>query len=87
MKRFAFALALLLLACSDEPRPKAEPAPPEAHAPTPAPAPAPSVEQRDPTPEELPIAEDFEEQSLQQITEDNFKAELDTIEKELDAEK
>jgi hypothetical protein len=92
MKRYpigiaiALTLAPLLLSCGNEPRPPAEPAPEEAPTPPP-PAPAPVVERQDPTPEELPIAEDFEEESTQQISDDNFKAQLDTIEKEMDAEK
>ena len=77
---------LLFAACSNEPRPKAEPAPEEAPAPAPAAPAAPVAERLDPTPDELPIAEDFQEEAAQQVTEDNFKAQLDTIETEMDAE-
>jgi hypothetical protein len=89
MKHYTIGWLLLLMtvACSNDPRPPAEPAPEETPTPTPAPAPAPVIERQDPTPEELPIAEDFEEESAQQIGDENFKAQLDAIEKEMNAEK
>jgi hypothetical protein len=88
MKRrssLAYAGVLLACACSQEPRPKAEPAP-EAPAPA-APAPSAAAEAKEPTPDEVPVAEDFEAEAAQQITDDNFKAELDALEKEMNAEK
>jgi hypothetical protein len=78
--------ACWLIGCSNDERPPAEPAPvaPPAAAKAPAPAPA---EPQDPTADELPLQEDFEVEAEQQINDGNFKAELDAIEKEMDAEK
>lgn len=87
---FALLCVLTALACSSEARPKAEPAPlsPEA-ADQPAAAPAdpgaaegPAAEV-EPTPKELPVREDFDDEAEQQITAENFRAELDKLEKEL----
>ena len=95
MSRIAALFVACLLAlpgCSGEKRPPAEPAP-VAPAPTPivrAPAsvpPAPSAPTDDPTPDDLPLPEDFAAEATQQITAKNFHAELDKIEKDLDAEK
>lgn len=85
-------LASSLAACSGEPRPSAEPAPePAAPAPAPEPAPAPPVVAQqpvpaEPTPEELPVREDFEAEAEQQITLANYRAELDKLEKEIEAD-
>lgn len=94
MSRVILCTASLLLAaaCSGEPRPESEPAPEPALPPvTPAaPAPAPIAEQQaaaelEPTPEELPVQEDFETEAEQMVTLANYRAELDKLEKELDA--
>lgn len=78
--------ACWLIGCSNDERPPSEPAPvappPAAKAPAAAP-----VEAQDPTADELPLPEDFEPEAEQQINDGNFKAELDAIEKEMDAEK
>ena len=86
------ALLGLALACSGEPRPAAEPAPEPAAAPEVAPAPAeptaaaePNPAELEPTPEELPVLEDFEEEVAQQVTLANYRKELDELEKELDS--
>ena len=89
-KRVSIAACALcacwLLACGNDERPPAEPAPvappPAAKAPEPA-----AAEPQDPTADELPLQEDFEPEAEQQINDVNFKAELDAIEKEMDAEK
>jgi hypothetical protein len=83
------ALALCacwLIGCSNDERPPAEPAPAAAPVAAKA-APAAPPETQDPTADELPLQEDFEPEAEQQITDGNFKAELDAIEKEMDAEK
>lgn len=75
-------LALALLgACSDDPPPpvEPEPAPPEQPA-APAPAPA-SVE---PSEQEVPIVEDFEEEAEREVKTDNLNAQLDALEKEIE---
>ena len=82
------ACALAAPGCSNDERPPAEPAPVAAPNPAPAPAAAPAAaEPPDPTADELPLQEDFESEAEQQITEDNFKTELDAIDKEMSAEK
>ena len=89
------ACVLTLPACSESKRPPAEPAPvaavpiapapPVTQAPAPvAPAPPATAE---PTPDDLPLPEDFVAEATRQITAKNFRAELDKIEKDLDAEK
>ena len=89
------ACMLALSACSESKRPPAEPAPvapapiapapPVTQAPAPvAPAPPATAE---PTPDDLPLPEDFAAEATRQITAKNFHAELDKIEKDLDAEK
>jgi hypothetical protein len=82
MRLLACCLLLSLSGCSREERPKAEPAPVTA---APAPAPGLPVEQ-EPTPEELPVPEDFEPEAAQQVTAENYRAELDALERELEAE-
>jgi hypothetical protein len=86
--------SLLAAACSGEPRPPSEPAPEPAAPPAaPAPAaPAPAVAQEqpadlEPTPEELPVREDFEEEAALQVTLANYRAELDKLEREIDERK
>jgi hypothetical protein len=77
-------LACALTACGNDHRPPAEQAP---VAPAPAqPAPAPAEPALEPTPEQLPLEQDFTAQVEQQITADNFRAELDTLEKEIQAD-
>jgi hypothetical protein len=76
-----------LLACSSDPRPAAEPAPPAPPAAAAPKAPAqPAGPVREPTPEELPVVEDFVPQAEAQIKADTFRAALDAIEKEMNAE-
>jgi hypothetical protein len=41
--------------------------------------PAPPAEEPVPDPEELPVAEDFEEQAEAEISADNYRAELDQL--------
>lgn len=75
-------LALALLgACADDPPPpvEAEPAPAERPA-TPAPAPA-SLE---PSEQEVPIVEDFEEEAEREVRADNLDAQLDALEQEIE---
>ena len=77
------AVAWLALAgCGSEPPPPREPAP---EAPPAATAPA-AVEPPDPTPAELPLADDIAAEARQAIAADGYRAELDAIEKELAAE-
>ena len=72
------------LACGSEPVPPREPAPAAPPVAPSAPAvPEPEVE---PTPEELPVAEDFAAEAEQAIDAKSYKAELDTLDKELSAE-
>jgi hypothetical protein len=91
----ATVLALTLCACSSGKRPPTEPAPapapvtaaPAMPAAAPQPTPAIAVEEREPTPQEVPIAEDFASEAARQITVVNFRAELDALEKEMNSEK
>jgi hypothetical protein len=77
LRPFLFALALLG-ACSDDPPPpvEAEPGPPERPA-----APAPDVE---PSAEELPIVEDFEDEAEKEVKRDDLSAQLDALEQEIE---
>jgi PBP1b-binding outer membrane lipoprotein LpoB len=87
------ASVLISAACSSEPRPKAEPAPPSPATPAVAAAPiapdaplvAPGAAAADvePTAEELPVREDFDDEAVQQITAKNFRDELAKLEKEI----
>ena len=71
-------------ACSSKKQPD-PPAPPITYQEAPKPKLTVSDE-RPPTPSELPIAEDFDEESEAQITPDNFRAELDQLEAEINAD-
>jgi hypothetical protein len=42
--------------------------------------------EQEPTAEEVPVAEDFEPEAEQQISAENYRAELDALERELLAE-
>jgi hypothetical protein len=87
------ACALFVIGCSSGERPRAEPAPaaPPATATATAPSAPPPAEpapaELQPSSDELPIEEDFEAEAEQQISADNLHAELDAIEKELQAVK
>ena len=92
MIRPALVALLLLVACSSpDPRPREpQPLPPPPPAPSAPEVPAvaaPAADERDPTPEELPLAEDFAAEAERQVTRKNMKSELDAIENELNAEK
>jgi hypothetical protein len=82
--RLAPVAALLLLAAScakkEEPAPAPAPEPPPA-ATTAAPAPAPSAAVDD-----VPTEEDFEEEAAKEVTAANLDAQLDALEKEINAE-
>ena len=87
---------LIAVGCSAEKRPR-EPSPiapvstiaaPATPAPTTAPltvpiAPAVVAPEPVPTPEELPLPEDFEAEAARQITATNFRKQLDAIEHEM----
>ena len=82
-------LALLLLAgllgaclgaCNDEPPPPVEPEPPRAEAPRRAPVFEVGIE---PSADEVPIAEDFEEQAVKEVSPKDLKAQLDALEQEI----
>jgi hypothetical protein len=90
---------LVLWACGSDKRPR-EPAPiaplasPAAvtagtvAAPPPASAaPVAQAAEPEPTPKEIPLPEDFEAQAARQITADNFRTQLDAIEKEMKLQK
>jgi hypothetical protein len=84
----ATLLASLVLGACSQSKPEA-PAPAEQAAPAtpapsePAPMPAPRAE-REPTPDELPVQEDFQAEADQQITASNLKTELDDLQKQID---
>jgi hypothetical protein len=44
-----------------------------------------AAEQGEPTAEQVPVVEDFEDAAEEEITLDNYKAELDALEQELAA--
>jgi hypothetical protein len=76
----SFFLALALLgACSDDPPPPVEPEPAAPEQPA-APAPA-NVE---PSEQEVPIVEDFEEEAAREIKADDLNAQLDAMEQEIE---
>jgi hypothetical protein len=77
LRPFLFALALLG-ACSDDPPPpvEAEPGPPEQPAAPPA-----DVE---PSAEEVPIVEDFEDEAERDVKADDLNAQLDALEQEIE---
>jgi hypothetical protein len=94
MRRRIAALALLstLFAhgagCGSEPRPKTEPSTePVPAAPSPRAATPPSAEPPEPSADELPVPQDFESEVAAQITAQNFRAELDRLERELAEQK
>jgi hypothetical protein len=70
-------------ACSDEPKPAIEAEPP--HTPAPKP-PKPVADTIDPTPEQVPIPEDFEEEAAQEVSDKNLSAQLDALEQEITAD-
>jgi hypothetical protein len=76
-------LACLLGACTDDPPPRVEAEPAPADVPAP-PTPAPGTDDLEPTAEEIPIVEDFEEQAKTEIKPDNLRAQLDALEQEIE---
>lgn len=80
------AVLLWTVACSQE-APIAEPAPAAAPTPEPVaavePAPLAPAPEPDPTPDEVPIAQDFEDEVAAQITTKNFRGELKKLEVEI----
>ena len=74
-------LACALTACADDPPPAVEPEPiAPANAPS---ATRPSARKIDPTPEQVPIPEDFEEQAEKEVSTDDLNAQLDALEQEI----
>ncbi len=62
-------------------------APPAAPAAPPAAPPAPEAEADDtPSAAALPVADDFEDEAATEVTEQSYRAQLDTIEKEVEAD-
>jgi hypothetical protein len=71
------SLVAALLACGAEERPKAEPQP------LVLPQPPTQNQAAQPSADELPVPEDFEAEAEREITRANLRAELDSIEREL----
>ncbi len=85
MRRTSWIIVLavrLLAACSS--KDKEPPPPPITYQPVPTPEAAPD---RPVTAAEVPVVEDFDEDSEVQINADNFRTELDRIEAEISADK
>jgi len=78
------AVAFSLSACGKDASPEATP-PAAPGAPPKPPAGATPDPPAEPTAEEIPVAEDFEQEAEAEVTADNYMAELDRIEQELDA--
>jgi len=76
-------LACLLGACTDDPPPPVEPEPAAPEAPA-LPKLAPGPDDLEPTAEEIPIVEDFEDQAKTEIKPDNLRAQLDALEHEIE---
>lgn len=76
-------LACLLGACTDDPPPRVEPEPARPEAPA-SPKATPEAEDLEPTAEEVPIVEDFEDQAKEEIKPDNLRAQLDALEQEIE---
>lgn len=74
------AVGVLSAGCEDEGADETEEL---ATAPEPEPV---EEEPADPTADEVPIAEDFESEAEEEITEDNYEAKLDDLEEELEAD-
>jgi hypothetical protein len=70
------------VACGSEERPKAEPQPLQVPSHAPAKADVPP-----PTPDELPVPEDFEAEAERLITRANLRTQLDAIEREINADR
>jgi hypothetical protein len=77
------AVVLLLAGCQKEEPPAPAPPPEPTPAATPAPAPSATVADEGPTP---PTEEDFEEEAAKEVTAANLDAQLDALEKEINAE-
>jgi len=75
----------LLIACGSDPRPAAEPAPPAPAVPAPAVQQAPIAEV-EPSAAELPLPDDFAAEAEQEVTSENLHAQLDNLEKEIQAD-
>lgn len=88
-RRGLIACMLALCACGSEPRPSAEPAPVEPAPTAPAPPAGPLIVDPalEPSPEQLPLEADFASQAEHDIDADNFRAALDTLEREIAADK
>jgi hypothetical protein len=76
-------LACLVGACTDDPPPPVEPEPARAEEPA-ITEPSPGPEDLEPTAEEIPIVEDFEDQAKAEIKPDNLRAQLDALEQEIE---
>jgi hypothetical protein len=74
---------LALLGCGSEERPRAEPQPRT----LPHAAESGASDHPVPTPDELPVPEDFEAEAERDITRDNLRAELDSLDREIAADK
>jgi len=79
------ALACLLCFACSSAKESEPPAPPITYQEAPKPA-LPTSSERPPTASELPIAEDFDDESEAQINADNFRTELDRLEGEINAD-
>ena len=86
----AVVALVALLACGKEeapaPEPVPEPAAPAAPEPVAAPAPAPAPADDVPSAAVFPVPEDFEDEAATEITEASYHAQLDTLEKEVEAD-
>jgi len=82
---FVIALAIISSGCSceGEPKPAVEAEPPHATSPKPSKR---YIDIIEPKPDEVPIPEDFEEQALNEVSEENLGAQLDAIEQEITAD-
>ncbi|MDH5676507.1 MAG: hypothetical protein OEZ06_30585 [Myxococcales bacterium] len=76
-------MTLLVTACGagEAPAPKPEPEPEAIEAPD---QPQAAAAEEEPSAEQVPVTADFEEEAEQQITDDNYVAELDKLKAELD---
>ena len=83
--RWALVAGLLAFAgCGN--RDEAPPPEPPPAAPSPEPTPAPAADDVLPSAEVLPVPDDFEDEAATEVTESTYRAELDAIEKDIEAD-